>query len=56
MDGPKNLPGARIEVLLQNKLKVISFQLIPRLCSSRAWWPVPPNCCSGVTRKSLLFH
>ena len=27
-----------------------------RLCSSRAWWPVGPNFCSRVTRKSLLFH
>ena len=57
MDGPTNLPGARIEVLLQNKLKVISFQLlIPRLCSSRAWWPGLPNFCSRVTRKSKLFR
>ena len=30
---------------------------IPRLCSSRAQWPVAPKFCSRVTtRKSLLFH
>ena len=28
----------------------------PRLCSSRARWPVAPNCCSQGTRKSQLFH
>ena len=28
----------------------------PRLCSSRARWPVAPNCYSQGTRKSQLFH
>ena len=33
-----------------------SFDASSRLCSSRARWPVAPNFCSRVTRKSLLFH
>ena len=34
----------------------ISWLDWPRLCSSRARWPMAPNFCSRVTRKSLLFH
>ena len=30
--------------------------LPPGLCSSRARWPMAPNFCSWVTRKSKIFH
>ena len=26
----------------------------PRLCSSRAWWPMAPYCCFWVTKRILI--
>ena len=38
-----------IEVALYN-------DQLSRLCSSRALWPLAPNCCPRATRSSQYFH
>ena len=33
-----------------------NYQVHSGLCSSRAWWPLAPNSCPRVTRKSQIFN
>ena len=33
-----------------------NYQVHSGLCFSRAWWPVVPNFCSRLARKTFAFH
>ena len=47
------LGSAVLHVMVCNEKR---FNLENELCSSRALWPLAPNFCPWVTRKSPVFH
>ena len=45
-----------IQNLTEGPLPDSSRKIEAGLCSSRARWPLAPNFCPRVTRKSQIFH